>query len=116
VSRPRHHDERRHPPASGRRPRIIDLLGPSGPRIEGDLDLTVLPARHGRRPSSPDGDISLDLARLGLFDVGRLRAVVTTAAALADDRVLTLRSTPPRTRRLLELTGRRDTPHLRVTC
>ncbi|MFC6085832.1 STAS domain-containing protein [Sphaerisporangium aureirubrum] len=96
-----------------RRTRIIGTPDPPGLRIEGDLDRTVLATLTQALAAHPGpGEVSLDLTRLDFIDVGCLRTLVT--ATLVDGRVLTLHSMPPNARRLLELTGWHDTPHLRL--
>ncbi|GHE30532.1 hypothetical protein GCM10017673_36520 [Streptosporangium violaceochromogenes] len=95
--------------------RITCSLSPSSLKIEGDLDCFSLPVLVRLLDSIPgDGDIYVDLAGLEFIDVSSLRALVTTAAQLQDGHVLTLQSTPPQVRRLLDLTGWREAPGLRL--
>jgi anti-anti-sigma factor len=58
----------------------------------------------------------VDLNGLAFIDIGGLRVLVATAAALhgGGNHVLTLRSAPPQVRRLLDLTGWRHTPGLHL--
>ncbi|WP_181871128.1 STAS domain-containing protein [Sphaerisporangium album] len=83
-------------------------------RIEGDLDRTALPtlSRVLAAMGNSDG-IHVDLSPQVFIDVGCLRALMTAAGRLEGDHVLTLCSASPYLRRLLDLTGWHDTPHLR---
>jgi anti-anti-sigma factor len=100
--------------AAGRRLRITPLLDPQGLRIEGDLDITTLPALTQALASMPSVSICIDLSGLTFIDVGGLRALVTTAARLEGEHVLTLRSASAQLRHLLDLTGWHDAPRLRL--
>ncbi|GAA1284521.1 hypothetical protein Psi02_33480 [Planotetraspora silvatica] len=99
--------------ASGSRLRITPPVCPQGLWIEGDLDRTTMAAlTHALASLASGGSLFVDLGGLVFIDVGALRALVTAAARLEGDDVLTLRSVPPRVRRLLDLTGWHDAPHL----
>ncbi|MFI6705419.1 STAS domain-containing protein [Nonomuraea sp. NPDC050478] len=105
--------------ATDRLLRITPLAEYAGLRIEGELDRSTLPAlRRALAPlSSGGGDFCVDLSGLEFIDVGCLRALVGTAAAIHDgsaDHTLTLCSVPPQMRRLLELTGWHQTPGLHL--
>ncbi|MBT2235823.1 STAS domain-containing protein, partial [Nonomuraea sp. NEAU-A123] len=86
--------------------------------VEGELDHSTLPDLRQALGSMASGrGFCVDLSGLAFIDVGGLRALVSAAAALHDsdgDHVLTLRSAPPHLRRLLELTGWRQTPGLHL--
>ncbi|MCA2228823.1 STAS domain-containing protein [Nonomuraea aurantiaca] len=99
--------------------RITPLADRAGLWIEGELDHSTLPDLRQALGSMASGrGFCVDLSGLAFIDVGGLRALVSVAAALHDggDHVLTLRSAPPQLRRLLQLTGWRQTPglHLQV--
>ncbi|GII28201.1 STAS domain-containing protein [Planotetraspora mira] len=101
--------------ASGPRLRITPSLYPQGLWIEGDLDRTTMAALTDALASpARGGSLFVDLGGLVFIDIGALRALVTAATRLEGDHVLTLRSVPPRVRRLLDLTGWHDAPHLYV--
>jgi len=86
--------------------------------IDGDIDVSVLPAlvgtlakvaHHGR------GDVRVDLGRLRRVDVGGLRALVASAGNLhRDGRRLVLHAVAPWLLGLLIVTGWDDAPGLRV--
>ncbi|MEU7888008.1 STAS domain-containing protein [Microbispora bryophytorum] len=99
--------------ATVRRQRITACADPQGFCIEGDLDRISLPALTLALASmSNSADIHVDLSGLVFIDVGGLRALVTAAALLEGDHSLILRSAPPQTRRLLDLTGWCSAPGL----
>ncbi|MBG0826638.1 STAS domain-containing protein [Planomonospora sp. ID67723] len=98
-----------------RRLRVTCFPSPPGLQVEGDLDRLSLPALVRSLDSIPgDSDAYVNLAGLRFIDVGGLRALVVTAAQFRDGHVLALRSAPPRVRRLLDLTGWREAPGLRL--
>ncbi|MFC4114205.1 STAS domain-containing protein [Nonomuraea zeae] len=99
--------------------RIVPLADRAGLRIAGELDHSTLPdlARALASMARGGAGFCIDLSGLAFIDTGCLRALVGAAAALHDggrDQVLTLRSVPPQVRRLLKLTGWRQTPGLHL--
>ncbi|MDF5754629.1 STAS domain-containing protein [Spongiactinospora sp. TRM90649] len=97
--------------------RITPLADRAGLRIEGEVDYATLPALRRALASMGGGSFIVDLGGLAFIDVGGLRALVTTAAALHDDgsgHVLTLRSAPWHVQRLLNITGWHKAPGLRL--
>ncbi|GII34370.1 STAS domain-containing protein [Planotetraspora mira] len=101
--------------ASRRRLRITSSLDPRQLKIEGDLDRATMHAlTEALASTADDASPVVDLSGLMFIDVGGLRALVIAAARLEGDHVLTLRSASPHVRRLLDLTGWHDTPHLRL--
>jgi ABC-type transporter Mla MlaB component len=93
--------------------RIAPLADTRGLRIEGELDRSTLPILT-RALALMTGSFTLDLGSLTFIDVGGLRALVTTAAALHDGHRLTLRSAPAQVRRLLDHTDWYETPGLHL--
>jgi anti-anti-sigma factor len=101
--------------ASNGRLRITSSLDPRRLRIEGDLDrATVHALTEALASMADDSSLVVDLSGLVFIDVGGLRALSMAAARLEGDHVLTLGSASPHVRRLLDLTGWHDTPHLRL--
>ncbi|MFI0422821.1 STAS domain-containing protein [Spongiactinospora sp. 9N601] len=103
--------------AADRPLRITPLADRAGLRIEGEIDHTTLPALRRALATMGGGSFSVDLSGLAFIDVGGLRALVTTAAALHGDdngHVLTLRSAPWHVQRLLNLTGWHKAPGLHL--
>ncbi|WP_076814882.1 STAS domain-containing protein [Pseudofrankia asymbiotica] len=98
--------------------RVAATFEPPMLSIDGDIDVSVLPAlvgtlakvaHHGR------GDVRIDLARLRRVDVGGLRALVASAGNLnRDGRRLVLHAAAPWLLGLLIVTGWDDAPGLRV--
>ncbi|MDT3438315.1 MULTISPECIES: STAS domain-containing protein [unclassified Pseudofrankia] len=98
--------------------RVAATFEPPMLSIDGDIDVSVLPAlvgtlakvaHHGR------GDVRVDLARLRRVDVGGLRALVASAGNLnRDGRRLVLHAAAPWLLGLLIVTGWDDAPGLRV--
>ncbi|MBL7497426.1 STAS domain-containing protein [Frankia sp. CNm7] len=98
--------------------RVAATFEPPMLAIDGDVDVSVLPAlvgtlakvaHHGR------GDVRVDLARLRRVDVGGLRALVASADNLhRDGRRLVLHAVAPWLLGLLIVTGWDDAPGLRV--
>ncbi|OHV36441.1 MULTISPECIES: STAS domain-containing protein [Pseudofrankia] len=98
--------------------RVAATFEPPMLSIDGDIDVSVLPAlvgtlakvaHHGR------GDVRVDLARLRRVDVGGLRALVASAGNLnRDGRRLVLHAVAPWLLGLLIITGWDDAPGLRL--
>jgi ABC-type transporter Mla MlaB component len=98
--------------------RVAATFEPPMLSIDGDIDVSVLPAlvgtlakvaHHGR------GDVRIDLARLRRVDVGGLRALVASAGNLnRDGRRLVLHAVAPWLLGLLIVTGWDDAPGLRL--
>jgi ABC-type transporter Mla MlaB component len=98
--------------------RVAATFEPPMLAIDGDIDVSVLPAlvgtlakvaHHGR------GDVRVDLTRLRRVDVGGLRALVASAGNLnRDGRRLVLHAVAPWLVGLLIVTGWDDAPGLRV--
>jgi ABC-type transporter Mla MlaB component len=98
--------------------RVAATFEPPTVSIDGDLDVSVLPAlvgtlakvtHHGR------GDVRVDLARLRRADVGGLRALVASAGNLhRDGRRLVLHAVAPWLLGLLVVAGWDDAPGLRL--
>ncbi|MFC4536231.1 STAS domain-containing protein [Sphaerisporangium dianthi] len=98
---------------SGERLRITRCLAPRGLRIAGDLDHTSTPVLSEALASmAGGGSVFVDLTGLAFIDVGGLRAIVMAAGRMEGDHVLELCSASTRVRRLLEVTGWHDAPHL----
>ncbi|WP_158558051.1 STAS domain-containing protein [Spongiactinospora gelatinilytica] len=103
--------------AADRLLRITPLADRVGLRIEGEIDYATLPALRRALAAMGGGSFIVDLSGLAFIDVGGLRALVTTAAALHDGgsgHVLTLRSAPWHVQRLLNLTGWHKAPGLHL--
>ncbi|MDH2426185.1 STAS domain-containing protein [Sphaerisporangium sp. TRM90804] len=99
--------------ALARRPARLTLLpARAGLRIEGDLDVAVLPSLRRALDRFGDDDIEVDLSGLTFVDVGCLRALVAAADRLPEGNVLTLWPAPRHLRLLLELTGWHAQPRL----
>lgn len=77
--------------------------------VRGDVDLDTAPILHAAMSALVDQgqpDIVLDLAALTFMDASGLRVIADISARLAtSSRVLTVRSAPAQTRRILDITG-----------
>ncbi|MGI8756505.1 MAG: GAF domain-containing protein [Acidimicrobiales bacterium] len=84
--------------------------------VQGDVDLKTAPMLAGLlrvAAQQPEGELALDLGELGFLDASGLRAIAEISQHLqASGRTLTLRSTPPLTRRLLEISRIGELVHL----
>ena len=98
-----------------RRLRITHHLQARLLRMMGDLDYVTLPTLVRALDSiTGGGDVFIDLAALQVIDVAALRALVDVAARLPGEHAVILGGAPPQVYRLLEATGWRETPRLRL--
>jgi anti-anti-sigma factor len=86
---------------------VTPVDDPAGLRVVGDIDLSNAAAWQAALAAAADraDEMRLDLADVGFIDVQGVRALVRTAAGMADGQRLVVDSAPPELLRMLRLSG-----------
>ena len=96
---------------------IVTTQEPFGLRLSGEIDMASAPAlEEALLVALADGrPVTVDMQDVTFIDSSGLKAIVSTAAESTLPAPLTVKDPSPAVRRVLELFGMEQLPHIRVT-
>jgi anti-anti-sigma factor len=96
---------------------IVTTQQPFGLRLSGEIDMASAPAlEEALLVALADGrPVTIDMRDVTFIDSSGLKVIVATAAESTGHEPLTVKDPSPAVRRVLELFGMEQLPHMRVT-
>lgn len=96
---------------------IVTTQQPFGLRVSGEIDMASAPAlEEALLVALADGrPVTVDMKDVTFIDSSGLKVIVSAAAESTAPAPLTLKDPSPAVRRVLELFGMEQLPHIRVT-